>query len=222
MKPSTLNDKGLPLDYHDGSLKYLGQLRLDFYKNSVDRVRSRDPYAAMLMAMHGVALMNAGYGKYAYPPDRTSDPRVKAYVDHQEEFRLKLLAELRQSEQFKQHCSDERIWTNYEYMEVFDQLAQYVCNRYPLNSKARKLGPTDSLNDVDIPTKHGKPAVKIKINTVADHKAVLAPYPFDMDPLPISFTARLVPNRPYKDGEEFLGEFYRAERITVTHQLASA
>ena len=85
MKPSTLNDKGFPLDYHDGSLKYLGQLRLDFYKNSVDRVLNRDPYSAMLMAMHGVALMNAGYGKYAYPPDRTSDPRVKAYVDHQED-----------------------------------------------------------------------------------------------------------------------------------------
>ena len=46
MKPSTLNDKGFPLDYHDGSFKYLGQLRLDFYKNSVDRVLNRDPYAA--------------------------------------------------------------------------------------------------------------------------------------------------------------------------------
>ena len=71
MKPSTLNDKGFPMDYHDGSFKYLGQLRLDFYKNAVDRVLKRDPYAALLMAMHGVALMNAGYGKYAYPPDRT-------------------------------------------------------------------------------------------------------------------------------------------------------
>ena len=141
----------------------------------MDRVLTRDPYAAMLMAMHGVALMNAGYGKYAYPPDRTSDPRVKAYVDHQEDLRLKLLDELRQSEQFKQHCSDEQIWTNYEYMEVFDQLAQFVCNRYPLNSKARKLGPTDSLNDVDIPTKHGQPAVKIKIDTVGENKACCDP-----------------------------------------------
>jgi hypothetical protein len=43
-----------------------------------------------------------------------------------------------------------------------------------------------------------------------------------MDPLPFAFTARLVPKRTYKDGEEFLGEFYRAERITVTHTLASA
>ena len=71
MKPATLNEKGFPLDYHDGSLKYLGQLRLDFYKNAVDHVMQRYPYSALLMAMHGVSLMNAGYGKYAYPPDRS-------------------------------------------------------------------------------------------------------------------------------------------------------
>ena len=222
MKPSTLNDKGLPLDYHDGSLKYLGQLRLDFYKNAVDRVVPRDPYAALLMAMHGVALMNAGYGRYAYPPDRTGDPRVKAYVEDQEALRNRLVQQLRESEQFKPYTSDEQVWTNYEYMEVFDQLAQYVCNRYPLNSKARKNGPSNTLNDVDIPTKHGQKPAKINIDPVSEHKAALHPYPFDMDPLPVSFTARLVPNRSYRDGEDFLGEFYRAERITVTHNLASA
>jgi hypothetical protein len=114
----------------------------------------------MLMAMHGVALMNAGYGKYAYPPDRTSDPRVKAYCDHQDALRLKIQNELRQSEQYKEYCADEHVWTNYEYMEVFDVLAQYVCNRYPLNSQARKLGPTNTLNDLDVPTKHGAPTVR--------------------------------------------------------------
>jgi Protein of unknown function (DUF3891) len=222
MCPSTLNDRGYPLDYHDGSLKYLGQLRLDFYKHAVDRVMSRDPYAAMLMAMHGVALMNAGYGKYAYPPDRTSDPRVKAYVDHQDALRLKILRELRQSEQYKPYCSEEQVWTNYEYMEIFDVLAQFVCNRYPLNSQARKLGPTNTLNDIDVPTKHGHKTVRMIIDTVAKHKAILRPYPFDIDPLPLSFAARLVPNRAYKDGEDFLGEFYRAERITINHTLASA
>ncbi|HEY6366345.1 MAG TPA: hypothetical protein VI585_16290, partial [Candidatus Binatia bacterium] len=70
--------------------------------------------------------------------------------------------------------------------------------------------------------KHGKPGIKIDIDTVGENKAVLRPYPFDMDPLPVSFTARLVPQRIYKDGEDFLGEFYRAERITITHTLVSA
>ncbi len=221
MSPSALNDKGYPLDYHDGSLKYLGQLRLDFYKNAVDRVRQRDPYAGMLMAMHGVALMNAGYGKYAYPPDRTSDPRVKAYVDHQEALRQELLGQLRASEQFGKYTSDEHVWTNYEYIEVFDQLAQFVCNRYPLNSKARKMGPSNSLNDVDVPTKHGHKPVKINIDTIGENKAVLDPYPFDIDPLPFSFTARLVPTRSYRDGAEFLQEFYRAQPIAIAHVLAA-
>jgi hypothetical protein len=222
MKPSTLNDKGFPLDYHDGSLKYLGQLRLDFYKNAVDRVLLRDPYAALLMAMHGVALMNAGYGKYAYPPDRTSDPRVKEYVDNQEQLRLELLKQLRQSERFKNFTSDEQVWTNYEHMEVFDQLAQFLCNRYPLNSKARQLGPTNTLNDVDVPTRPGGQPVKIKIDTISENRATLSPYPFDVDPLTVSFTARLVPRRSYSSPEEFLPYFYAAERIWVNHILTSS
>jgi hypothetical protein len=221
MRPSCLNDKGFPLDYHDGSFKYLGQLRLDFYKNAVDHVRKRDPYAALLMAMHGVALMNAGYGKYAYPPDRTGDPRVKAYVDDQEQLRFKLLEQLRQSE-FKDFSSEEQIWTNYEYMEVFDQLAQFVCNRYPLNNKWRKLGPTNTLNDVDVPTKHGCKAVKLNIDTVSEHRAILSPYPFDVDPLVVSFPARLVPKKSYSSAEEFLQDFYAAERITISHTLSAA
>jgi hypothetical protein len=222
MKPSTLNERGYPLDYHDGSLKYLGQLRLDFYKNAVDHVMQRDPYAALLIAMHGVALMNAGYGKVAYPPDRSSDPRVKAYIEHQEKLRTQLLEQLRQSQQFKDFASDEQVWTNYEYIQVFDQLAQFLCNRYPLNNKARKFGPTDSLNDVAVPvTQRAKP-VTLNIDTVSETRAVLSPYPFVTDPLKVSFTGRLVSNRVYKSSEDFLEEFYRAGPITVTYTLASA
>ena len=174
------------------------------------------------MAMHGVALMNAGYGRYAYPPDRSADPRVKAYIDHQEQLRLKLVEQLRQSEQFRTFASDEQIWTNYEYMEVFDQLAQFVCNRYPLNSKSRKLGPSNTLNDVDVPTRHGSEAVKIKIDTVSENQAVLSPYPFDVDPLVVSFPARLLPKKSYSSPEEFLPDFYAAERIFVSHTLRAS
>ncbi|MGH7488792.1 MAG: DUF3891 family protein, partial [bacterium] len=116
----------------------------------------------------------------------------------------------------------EQIWTNYEYMEVFDQLAQFICNRYPLNSKWRKLGPSDTLNDVEVPTKHGSGPVKIRIDTVAENRAVLAPYPFDVDPLVVSFDARLVPKKSYAGTDEFLRDFYCAERIFITHTLSAS
>jgi hypothetical protein len=63
--------------------------------------------------------------------------------------------------------------------------------------------------------------VKMSIDTIGSNRAILRPYPFDTDPLTVSFTARLVPNRAYRNSEDFLGEFYRAERITVSHTLAS-
>src|SRR5262247_1254294 len=106
-------------------------------------------------------------------------------------------------------------------MEVYDQLAQFDCNRYPLKSKARKIGPTNTMKYVHVPTKHGAPATKIKIDTVSENRAVLSPYPFNVDPLVFSFPARLVANRVYGDPEDFLAEFYKAERITITHTLAS-
>jgi hypothetical protein len=72
-----------------------------------------------------------------------------------------------------------------------------------------------------VPTKHGSQPVKINIDTVSEHRAILTPYPFDVDPLEVSFPARLVPKKSYSIAEEFLEDFYAAERITISHTLAS-
>jgi hypothetical protein len=58
-------------------------------------------------------------------------------------------------------------------------------------------------------------------DTLSENRAVLRPCPFDADPLVVSFPVRLVANRAYTDPNDFLAEFYRAERITITHALAS-
>jgi len=43
-----------------------------------------------------------------------------------------------------------------------------------------------------------------------------------VNPLVVSFPGRLVSNRPYARQEEFLPDFYAAERITVTYRLHGA
>lgn len=219
MKPSTLNDQGYPLDYHDGSLKYLGKFRLDFYRNGVNRVIERDPYAGLIVLMHGVGLMNAGYGMFTYPPDRSADPRVKEYIENQEALRLRLLDDLGRSENLREFLTDEHIWMNFKLMEIFDQMAQFLCNRHPLNSKARRHGPSDTLNNVPAPIGHGRGEVTLTLDVIDETRAIVRPYPFDVDPLPISFPARLVPKRTYSSGEEFLQEFYTAERTMVHYSL---
>ena len=220
IKPSTLNDQGYPLDYHDGSLKYLGKFRLDFYKDGVNQIVQRDPYAGLLVLMHGVGLMNGGYGRFTYPPDRMGNPLVKEYVDDQEKLRVKLLDELRGSEEFREFVAEEKLWANYELMTIFDQLGQFICNRYPLNnSEARKQGPHRDLNNVPVPLGAGGDHVKLTIDPADEKNATVRPYPFDLDPLVVTFPARLVPKRSYADPEDFLKEFYKAERITVSCNL---
>lgn len=219
IKPS-LNDRGYPLDYiTDGSLKYLGQLRLDFYKHGVERVVREDPYAGLIVLMHGIGLFNKAYGLLAYMPDHTTRPDVQAYIRDQDALRQRVLAELRRSEEFREFSTDEVIWKNFKLMQVYDTFAQFLCNRYPLNNRERQNGPSNTLGDTAVPVAPGKQDVTLTIEVQDGTRAVVTPYPFDTNPLEVSFPARLVPNRSYRTREEFLKDFYKAERISVNYQL---
>ena len=219
IKPS-LNDRGYPLDYiTDGSLKYLGQLRLDFYKHGVERVVREDSYAGLIVLMHGIGLFNKAYGLLAYMPDHTARPDVQAYIRDQDALRQRVLAELRRSEEFREFSTDEVIWKNFKLMQVYDTFAQFLCNRYPLNNRERQNGPSNTLGDTAVPVAPGKPDVTLTIEVQDGTRAVVTPYPFDTNPLEVSFPARLVPNRSYRTREEFLKDFYKAERISVNYQL---
>jgi len=220
MQPATLNDRGYPLDYHDDSVKYLGKFRFDFDKNGVRRVVERDLYAGLLVLMHGVGLRNAGYGTLSYPPDRTADPLVKEFVREQEALRMKLLDRLRRADAFREFATEEKIWVNYKLITIFDQLAQFICNRYPLNNgKVRQRGPQSDLSNDPVPVAPGQDDVRLTVDVTDENNATVRPYPFDSDPLVVSFPARLVAKRSYASTEDFLKEFYRAERISVSHTL---
>ena len=49
----------------------------------------------------------------------------------------------------------------------------------------------------------------------------VAPYPFDVDPLIVSFQGRLIPKRRYANQDEFLLEYYRAEKLPINYLLSS-
>jgi hypothetical protein len=155
-------------------------------------------------------------------PDYTPDPMVREFLGKQEAERTRLLAELRQSECYCAVSTDEQIWTNFKLMEVFDQMAQFVCNRYPFNSSERRNGPTNRLSDTPVPVRPGQDDVTITVDVQDESRAIVQPYPFDVDPLVVSFPARLIPNRPYADQADFLRHFYKAERVNVTYTLHAA
>lgn len=217
----TLNKEGYPLDYI-GSVGALGEIWLDLYKGIVHRIAAIDAYAAYFISMHGDGLVTKGMGLLDYMPDWSSiDPRFKIFVDEQHEIRSGLLEQIRADEEMQPLATDEYLWKNYRHMEVFDQLAQFVCNRYPFNSLAREKGPTPTLSDLPVPVAPDQSDTNVKIEVVDETQAMMTPYPFDIDPLPISFQGRILPNKPYEGQEAFLDDFYGAERLDVTYTLHS-
>lgn len=218
VKP-TLNAQGYPLDYIN-SAKFLRGIWLGFYRHGIERVTEIDPYAGYVVSMHGEGLLTQGMGLLPYMPDYFEDSEVQNFVREQKAFRRDLLERLRRHEEYRDVISDEQFWINFKSMEVFDQFAQFLCNRYPFNSTQRKNGPTPTLSNTPVPVKPGRADVTMTVEVLDEKNAIVRPYPFDTDPLIVSFPARLLPNRSYTN-EDFLGHFYKAERITITYTLHS-
>ena len=221
IKPS-VNEQGYPSDYI-GSIKHLGQgVWLDLYRHAIERLAARDPYAAYFVSMHGEALLTQGMGLLPGMPDYRGDAAVQNFIAEQKAPRAGWLSQLQADPHRSQFLDESHLWTNFKLMEVFDQFAQFVCNRYPFNSQARKNGPTNKLSNIPVPVADGKPDVTLTIDVQNEREAIVIPYPFDVSPLPVSFEGRLVPNRSYSKQEEYLEDFYKAERIGINYLLKAA
>ncbi|HEX5607650.1 MAG TPA: DUF3891 family protein, partial [Candidatus Binatia bacterium] len=122
---------------------------------------------------------------------------------------------------YSDFLSEEHLWTNFKLMEVYDQMGQFVCNRYPFNSTQRKNGPSNTMSNVPVPTRPGKDDTILTFTIKDESHAAVAPYPFDIDPLTVSFQGRLIPKRRYLSQNEFLQEYYGAEKLAINYLLSS-
>ena len=221
IKPS-VNEQGYPSDYI-GSIKHLGQgVWLDLYRRAIERIAARDLYAAYFVSMHGEALLTKGMGLLPSMPDYSGDAAVQEFITQQKELRARWLPMLKNNQESADLISEKHLWTNFNLMEVFDQFAQFVCNRYPFNSQARKNGPTHTLSGLGVPVSGETPNVTLAIEVLNETDAAVRPFPFDVNPLSLSFEGRLVPNRPFSTQEEFLQRFYRGARIAINYTLRAA
>jgi hypothetical protein len=221
IKP-TLNEQGYPADYI-GSIKHLGQgVWLDLYRRAIERLAQRDLYAAYFVSMHGEGLLTRGMGLLPSMPDYTADTAVQQFIAQQRELRAGWLPALQENQELAATTTETQLWTNFNLMEVFDQFAQFVSNRYPLNSQARKNGPTNTLSGLTVPVSPDRPHVTLTIDVENETDAVVRPFPFDVNPLRLTFEGRLVRNRPFTNQEEFLQQFYGGERIAITYMLKAA
>ncbi len=212
----TLTGDGYPMDYI-GSVRNLGSVWLEFFRRGIERVAEQDPYAGLMILMHAEGLCTQGKGLISHMPDFSPIPEVRDALDRWEARRQELIDQLRGSAAYRDFASDRELWRNYRLMQVFDQLAQFICNRYPFDSAARKNGPSNEIGHV--PVAPGRDDAVLTVDVLDGARARVHPYPFDRSPLEIPIPARLVPDRRYESQEAFLHDFHRAERCVIAYSL---
>ena len=215
----TLSSAGQPLDYHGGTLQHLGQQRLDLYAQWTEDLGLVDPYAALLVNLHLCGLLNGGFGRVAAHPDLREDPRVRRHLERQARSRERLHELLAADSALSPYLSSAWLEQNFMLLEAVDQLAQLLCNRYPLTNTARQK-PTMGLGGIAVPRGCGRQSTAMTVQVQGASVAVIEPFPFDR-PLRVSFEGRMLPRRPYVDRAAFLRDFYRAERLMVQVELVA-
>jgi hypothetical protein len=207
---------------------------VDLYDEGIRRVVDVDPYAGLLVSMHGAGLRRRRYG--LSPSWSDTPPDFAAFVDRQETLQSRLLADLRGTgdgdevraggdvgvsastrallERLHESGapggeSDDRLWTNYVLLQAWDALSLAFCT---------STSPPAFDEVAPVPTGRGEDAT-LSVTRVARGEFRVEPYPFDASPLVVSVPARTVRRDAFEDQPGLARAYYAAGRATETFTL---
>jgi hypothetical protein len=113
-------ESGKPVNFLDVDITS----HLAFYRAGIAAITEEDPYAGLLVSMHGAGIYQQRYGRdpslgLSRAPE--AQELIDAFVAEQETGVERRLAEL--------GASEEERWHDYELLQLFDRLSLYFCMR---------------------------------------------------------------------------------------------
>jgi uncharacterized protein DUF3891 len=161
---------------------------LAFYRAAIAAVSDHDPYAGLLVSMHGAGIYRRRYGRdpgLELTFAGELEEQVDAFVAEQEEAYARRAAEV--------GVGEERRWADYGLLQVFDRLSLYFCMRDVEKGEAAEL---DGL----------------RLEPVAPWRVRLEPYPLTGRSASFVLLRRVLPKRAWTE-DEFREEFFASEPV---------
>jgi len=144
---------------------------LAFYRACIAAVSEHDPYAGLLVSMHGAGIYQQRYGRdLSLGLSRAAEAQelIDAFVAEQESAYERRLAE--------SGANDEERWRDYELLQLYDRLSLYFCMR-------------------DVETDGAKP-VELQgytLELAGPWRVRMAPFPFGASPARFELVRRVMP-----------------------------
>ena len=209
------------------------------WRRGIPRFAEIHAYAGLLTSFHA-------YWLYAVRCDAADTPFVhpfywkerpplfegrqldeaKAFLTEVEGLQQKLIRTLAASSHSRDWSEPEHLEPHGRLTQILDGLSLALCSDLIPDRDDRPGGPGQNaftLKDVPRAGRHDR--VSIEVAPLGGHRISCHPYPFDVDPLPISVPLRMVPLRvvPVEEGRDgdFLSWWYGTEKRMMRYELCS-
>jgi hypothetical protein len=181
---------GRPVNFLDVDISS----HLAFYRAGIAAITEQDPYAGLLVSMHGVGIYRQRYGsdptlKLTREPEALE--AIDAFVAEQEAGYPDRITALQLDE-------GER-WENYYHLQMFDRLSLYFCMR---DGEVATIG-------------------EYQVEPVSPWQVIIDPFPFDTDPAQFTLVRRMVA-KSTENGSGAAREFFAIEPETVDIVMRSS
>lgn len=190
---------------------------IELYDRGIETAVDIDPYAGLLVSMHGVGLRRRRYG---LSPSWPATPAAfEAFVDRQERRQRDLLDSLVEAGDDRVSAADadllgslhetgtppgstpSRLWTNYRLLQAWDSLSLACCTV----ETPPAFGTLES-----VPSGSTGPDSTLSLDGGGDGRISVDPYPFVTDPLTVSVPVRTVDRDAFDDERSLVEAYYSA------------
>jgi len=165
-------------------------IHLAFYRAAVEAVCEEDAHAGLLVSMHMSGLYRERYGVMPSPPRALPEEErdlVDAFVQQEEDRQVALRRALDVDEAWR--------WTSYALLQVLDVVSLYF------GLADVETGASGACEGV--PTADGGAPVRIAIEPLGPWRVRFDPYPFAVDPAPLTLRRRLLRKGAWADDDAF-------------------
>lgn len=200
-RPRIRPDNGRPYSF----LEIPQVVHTEIYTRGVQLAREADPYAALLISLHGLGLYNGRYGHLPQLPVRPTDPGAEDAV-----MRFFASQGLQQAELIAQVKPDLiALWTYYRWLQAWDGLSLMATMFEAEEGLVISIGP--------MPFRIGEMGAEPMImRGIAPGSWRVEPWAFAEDQLELTWPVRYLPDRRYENDEAFQEAFAAAPMASQT------
>lgn len=185
------NDDVRPRNFLDVQV----QLHLAFYRAMIASVADDDPYAGLLVSMHGRGIYNGRHGtdpelKLTFAP--LEQEAVARFAAEQDELQREMIDRV--------GVQEEERWTNYKLLQLFDRLSLYFCMKDLEHGEPDVIAPA--------PTDYQGHETSLDIRPAGPWSVTIDPYPFTEPVAHFRLPRRVIAKKHCADLGEFRNAFF--------------